>query len=377
MVKSEYSQDLFTPSGCLTLDAINRYHDNRLRQRELQVVKAHLEDCEICSDAVEGYQNLPDRKKQHQILLTLRRKIKSKYSAETFMGTGRRERKLSPRLAYISAAATILIILGIYGIINTDIFQQDNRVAEQLQEAEESKDLISRIEEPTDESIGKSVPETTESVEISKQLNDKQEEMLADEEIVVSVVDDMPEERILELDVEEEPAAEVHEIIEVADTLVIDGIAVVGGVEDKAAAKESISGKAADVAVKSEPIDWEKAARKTKGEQMDSMKEIQSISMVDELPVFSKIGYDDFEDFVQKNLKYPPDAITKGISGEVKVYFVVTENGMVEDIEIKVGIDSLLDKEAIRVINSSPRWKPGKKNGRKVSVKLEHVVTFK
>ena len=376
MVKSENSQNLFTPSGCLTLDAINRYHDNRLRQQELQIVETHLGECEICSDAVEGFKNLRDKQKQHQILLTLRRKIKSKYSAEPFKETGRRKRKLNPGLAYISAAATILIILGIYGIINTDIFQSDNRVAEQVQ-VEESKDLIISNEEPVDESISQPVPETTGSVETPKQHKDIPVEKMHEEVNVETVVDDIPEERIPELDKEKEQEAEVLGMKAISDTLVINGIAAVGGVEDKAETRESISGKGAVVAVKSEPIDWEKAAKKTKADQIDSFKEIQSISMVDEMPVFSKVGYDNFEDFVQKNLQYPPDAIDKGISGEVKVQFIVTENGLVEDVKIKVGIDPILDNEAIRIIRSSPRWKPGKKNGRKVNVKLEHVVTFK
>jgi len=375
MVKSENSQNLFNPSGCLTMEAINRYHNDHLHERELQLVKAHLQDCEICSDAVEGYKILPDQDRQSQILFSLRKKIKSKYSSGT--GTGSKGKRLNPTLAYISAAATILIILGIYGIMNTDIFQQDNRVAEKIQEKEETRDLVSRIEEPKDESMNTPVPETTESVEMPEQQKDQSMNPLPEEEIEMDAVDDMPEERALELDIEEKQPVEAYAMKELIDTNVLDGVVAVGGIEDEKAARESVSEEVAGVAAKSEPMDWEKAAKKTKADQIDKTLEIQPLALVDEIPEFSKTGYGDFEDFIEKNLKYSPDTINRVITGQVIVQFIVTKEGLVENVKIKVGIDPLLDKEAIRVIRSSPRWKPGRIDGQKVNVQLEYTVTFK
>jgi len=73
MVKSKHTRNLFNASGCLTLDVINRYHSGRLSNKDLEVVRQHMEECEMCRDAVEGYKNLTDQKRQHELVLTLRR----------------------------------------------------------------------------------------------------------------------------------------------------------------------------------------------------------------------------------------------------------------------------------------------------------------
>jgi len=80
--------------------------------------------------------------------------------------------------------------------------------------------------------------------------------------------------------------------------------------------------------------------------------------------------------YVSKNTKYPPIAKDAGIQGTVFVYFVVGKDGKVKDVEVLREVDSRLDKEAKRVVESLPRFEPGSQRGKNVSVQYTIPVKF-
>lgn len=81
--------------------------------------------------------------------------------------------------------------------------------------------------------------------------------------------------------------------------------------------------------------------------------------------------------YLSENVKYPVIAQENGIQGRVVCQFVVNKDGSIDDIEVvRSGGDPSLDKEAIRVIKSMPKWKPGKQRGKAVRVKYSVPVTF-
>ena len=94
-------------------------------------------------------------------------------------------------------------------------------------------------------------------------------------------------------------------------------------------------------------------------------------NIVEEMPEFPG-GDEALRKYINDNLKYPEEAKELGLEGKVYIHFVINENGEVEDAQIARGADPILDKEAIRVVQSLPKWKPGKKDGR--LVKVAHVV---
>ena len=81
--------------------------------------------------------------------------------------------------------------------------------------------------------------------------------------------------------------------------------------------------------------------------------------------------------YIGKNIKYPRKARWKGIQGTTYINFVIDKNGNVIDVVVAHGINSLLDAEAVRVIKSMPKWKPGKQEGKNVSVKYTVPIKFK
>ena len=98
--------------------------------------------------------------------------------------------------------------------------------------------------------------------------------------------------------------------------------------------------------------------------------------VVEEMPEFTG-GMAECMKFLSKNIKYPTIAQENGVQGRVIVQFVVTKEGDITEAKVVRGVDPYLDAEALRVINSMPKWKPGKQNGEAVNVKYTIPVTFK
>ncbi|MNU14489.1 Gram-negative bacterial tonB protein [compost metagenome] len=80
--------------------------------------------------------------------------------------------------------------------------------------------------------------------------------------------------------------------------------------------------------------------------------------------------------YLSNHIIYPAEAAKNGISGNVILKFVVTEKGDIEDVQVVRKVNPLLDKEAIRVVKSMPKWKPGKQNGRTVRTFYNLPVKF-
>jgi TonB family protein len=87
-------------------------------------------------------------------------------------------------------------------------------------------------------------------------------------------------------------------------------------------------------------------------------------------------GWEAMMNFIRKNLQYPLVAKRNGYQGTVYVSFVVQRDGTVADAKVIRGIHESLDKEAIRVVNLMPKWKPGMQNGKTVHVRFNLPIKF-
>lgn len=81
--------------------------------------------------------------------------------------------------------------------------------------------------------------------------------------------------------------------------------------------------------------------------------------------------------YLGTNIKYPTISQEMGSAGKVIVQFVVDKDGTITNPAVVRGVDAYLDKEAIRVISSMPKWNPGVQNGKKVRVKYTVPVVFR
>jgi protein TonB len=108
----------------------------------------------------------------------------------------------------------------------------------------------------------------------------------------------------------------------------------------------------------------------------EEVVEQEIFQIVEEMPAFPG-GEAKLMEYVAKNIKYPQIARETGIQGRVFVGFVVEPDGSVSNVKVLRGIGGGCDEEAMRVVKSMPKWKPGKQRGKAVRVSYMLPVNFK
>jgi TonB family protein len=113
-----------------------------------------------------------------------------------------------------------------------------------------------------------------------------------------------------------------------------------------------------------------------KAQQADTTKQGQIFTAVEQEPMPAG-GMAKFFEYLGANTKYPDSAVKKRIEGKVFVTFVVEQDGSLTDVKILRGVSPDINAEAIRVVSSAPKWKPGIQNGRAVRVQYSMAISFK
>lgn len=108
-------------------------------------------------------------------------------------------------------------------------------------------------------------------------------------------------------------------------------------------------------------------------DQEETPQEVSFI--VEEMPEFPG-GEIALLKFISNAIRYPVTAQKTGIQGKVYVTFIVDKDGGITDVRISQGVDPLLDREALRVVKSLPKWNPGKQRGKPVRVSYTIPINF-
>ena len=152
----------------------------------------------------------------------------------------------------------------------------------------------------------------------------------------------------------------------IVDT-VLESEQTIPTVEDVLASPENIT----EEIVVSENTGNEELFGETEGEGGD-----EPFIIVEVQPSFRGGDLDKFREWVQKRVVYPQTAQENGIQGRVYLTFVVERDGSVTNVNIVRGVDKLLDDEAKRAIESSPKWTPGLQRGRPVRVRFSIFLNY-
>jgi len=108
----------------------------------------------------------------------------------------------------------------------------------------------------------------------------------------------------------------------------------------------------------------------------EEIEEDTPIIKAEKMPTFQGGDLMKFREWVQKRLRYPQIAQENGISGRVTLTFVIEKDGTLTNIEVMQSPDRSLSEEAIRVLNTSPKWEPGKQRNQPVRVRFTLPVAF-
>jgi protein TonB len=144
-------------------------------------------------------------------------------------------------------------------------------------------------------------------------------------------------------------------------------------IEELVEAKETIS--IADVKGNDEELGKDIADLEEQKVIVEAKEEIYTVGAVEQNPEYPG-GMQELYKWIGKELKYPAAAQEMGIAGRVTMQFTVWKDGSIRDIIVLRGVESSLDKEAVRVTGKMPKWIPGKQGGRAVSVRYVLPIVF-
>ncbi len=120
-------------------------------------------------------------------------------------------------------------------------------------------------------------------------------------------------------------------------------------------------------------------------EIMDYVEEVEEeyieeeaipFQLVESKPTFMGGDPNNFSKWVNERLVYPEIAKENGVQGRITLQFTIEADGRLTNVKVIRGVDPSLDKEAVRVVSSSPKWEPGKQRDRKVRVTYTFPVIF-
>lgn len=369
--------------NCLTVDVINSFVTGRLNANEMELVRKHIDECEFCADAVEGYRKVQLKDTIINTVEELNKKIDDR-SVPKVIKLQSFTKKV---IAYSSLAASILILIGLFLLIRNLKIRQATIVSDKLvleeekqpsQEAREQEkeagSLITYDSFPGDADIRIKTPAKEEILPVTSKSDfksyDKSEIKEITEQEVIAGIPEADVEKEIDIDMVMEEA-EYQEpktaAAPAARATELSGPAVYDRGKGRNKAMLAKKEYSQPQEILTTPIQSEE----------DLLYDETIYLMMDELPRFEDNGLEHFKEYVQNNLQYPRKAKKLKIEGRVFVKFVVDTAGRVVDIEILNSADSLLNKEALRVINSSPQWTAGRKDGKPVRVSYVIPVIFK
>jgi|GEM_PF-1780839 len=368
MAHSTNSQ-IFLQSGCLTLDAMEAYHEHKLSKDAHVLVKTHMQNCSLCRSAYEGLVSTSDFTEHREHISRLKEKLHSGILPKTD-----RRWYQSRTFSYLAMAASILLLVGVFSIYRFIIQKEPALVADEPKMLVGGNDtLIGRLQKDVEE---------TESPNITLEKSGKEE--FAYQEKIQEVSDETDEVRSRELAEQKIAGAPIDE--EKMEKLQV----LAEGMDLPDAVKDSLIQPAAPVTAQpaEETMSLESHAMKAAGRTIDGVrskaaepnsadKEPPVLSATESKPQFKSELYQNFQAYLAHQLIYPDSAINARIEGVVLIGCDVNQRGKIQNIKIIKSVHPWLDQEATRVVRGSPDWIPAIHDNQPVEVSITIPVEFK
>lgn len=216
-----------------------------------------------------------------------------------------------------------------------------------------------------------------EAAEAKERAEKMSAAQLAQMEEVEEVEEEVEEQRFEQPEIE--VPQEVLATVQVTQIAIVDAEEVKNEVMDMEAQQEDNTARGVVNQEGSDDADKFQAVAEqvvVKEPEPEPVKEEEIFVAVEQQPEFPG-GTAALMKWLGNNVRYPQMALENGISGRVIVKFVVEKDGSVSGVTLVRGVDKDLDREAIRVVKSMPKWQPGKNNGQAVRCYFNLPVNFK
>ncbi len=235
----------------------------------------------------------------------------------------------------------VLFGLLAWGFVKTQEYLNERRLLEQAEQEEVLIDMTQDAEEPEPE---------------QERLEQPKPEVLP-EEVLKSV-------KVTELQIVEDDKVKKEDEIKTQDELKETETAFGQKDNEKGTEDRNVTRTLKEEVVVEKPVEKPKEVKE------------EVFRSVEQMPQFPG-GEAALMKYLQSHINYPPMAAENNIQGRVVVQFVVDKTGKVGEVKVVRSVDKDLDKEAVRVCKSLPKFTPGRQNGQAVSVWYTLPVTFK
>lgn len=406
-LKKEYH--LFSPSGCLSEEGLLLRKLGLLSGDDLNAVEKHLESCELCASAAEGYEqadsvvfsedvatmnadletalsNIVEKKQEPELneiqglqvpqfpgmspeeMRNFTRKIKENpiYPGSTQAEKEIEQERKPARISFWRGHRTELVAAGLLLLLAVGSWQ----IFVQFKKSENSGKLavITETSDTLNKKTSRPGPEPVSTIASDlkpDKLTDvpvktEQAKVIEDKEATILIVEDDTAVEEFSSDLIISPVVTNEEIAEVSPA--IAGTVVQSDKIDNTSAKEvkkSIS----------------RSDSQAMAEAEEEISGFEVFTVVEESPQYP--GGEELRlKFLAENLYYPQAAREASVQGTVYITFVVEADGTITDIRVLRGIGKGCDEEALRVIKLMPKWLPGKQRGKPVRVQYNLPIKF-
>ena len=234
-----------------------------------------------------------------------------------------------------------LFALLAWGLAKANAYLEEKRLKEQAQQEEVLIDMSQEAEEPEPE---------------QERLEQPKPEVLP-EEVLKSV-------KVTELQIVEDDKVKKEDEIKTQDELKETETAFGQKDNEKGTEDRNVTRTLKEEVVVEKPVEKPKEVKE------------EVFRSVEQMPQFPG-GEQALMKYLQSHINYPPMAAENNVQGKVVVQFVVDKTGKVGEVKVVRSVDKDLDREAVRVCKSLPKFTPGRQNGQAVSVWYTLPVTFK
>jgi len=249
--------------------------------------------------------------------------------------------KRHTRAVIYTVLGALLVGLLAFGLIKVNEYIEQKRIADMAEQEEVLIDMSQEAEEPEEQ---------------QERLEQPKPEVLP-EEVLKSV-------KVTELQIVEDDKVKKEDEIKTQDELKETETAFGQKDNEKGTEDRNVTRTLKEEVVVEKKVE---APKEVKEEIFRS---------VEQMPQFPG-GEAALMKYLQSHINYPPMAAENNVQGRVVVQFVVDKSGKVGEVKVVRSVDKDLDKEAVRVCKSLPKFTPGRQNGQAVSVWYTLPVTFK
>ena len=369
------NENIFMPSGCLNWEALKKYQQGGFSDEIRADIDAHILKCPFCHEALEGFNIVPNIDEQEVLMNSMKKDLEQ--TIQHNKAGLLQKSKSNQRVRILAAAASILLLAGVFTIYNYVLRPVNEQVAEEFINTNVLE------EKPIEYSVDRDIPVNDNAgIAQNKPAAVLQVEMEAEEDYSSS----------------KPSSPSPHKKNEVSQNIVETKISSSMTKELVSDTGLSEAGLALPVnaLIYQEELDEEIATRSFETSKKENKTLIRGVSatrsapeMKSEdsmivggieamvLPRFESEKYADFDDYISNNLNYPSNVKKDGIEGEVIVEFTVSKNGKIKNPKIIKGASDDFDAEAIRLIKNSPDWIPANLNGVNEDQKIQWTIQFK